>query len=278
MKTYGQVRRQLALVAGLIVASVACRTKDTTPQPDLSLTTTSLGQVLTGSNGKTLYFFAPDANGSATCSGQCADVWPAFYKEAPLLESGLTATDFTTITRTDGSRQTAYKGWPLYYYQKDLKAGDVNGENVGGMWTVAKTNYTISMGAGQLVGNDGKLYTSEYKEGAATSIYFTDQQGRTLYGFANDRNNTNNYTKADLSNNPIWPLFEVTSLAEIPSTLKKSDFSTITVFGHTQLTYKGWPLYYFGPDAGIRGNTKGVSVPRPGIWPIVNAGTTIAPQ
>jgi hypothetical protein len=27
-----------------------------------------------------------------------------------------------------------YSGWPLYYYEKDSKAGDVKGENVDGTW------------------------------------------------------------------------------------------------------------------------------------------------
>ena len=266
------------LIAALFVCVGACKTADTTPQNDLALTTTALGPVLTGSDGKTLYFFAPDANGSANCTGACTDTWPVFYKETPLLGTGLIASDFTTITRADGARQTVYKGWPLYYFKSDAKAGDTNGENVGGMWNVAKTEYTIALGAGQLKGNDGKTYTGDYKEGTGTTIYFTDQQGRTLYGFASDKQNKNNYTKADLSNNATWPLFEVSALKELPSSLKKSDFSTIDVFGHTQLTYKGWPLYYFGPDAGVRGATKGVSVPKPGIWPIVNANTPAAPQ
>ena len=33
------------------------------------------------------------------------------------------------------------------------------------------------------------------------------------------------------------------------------------------MTYKGWPLYYYGTDS-LRGNTLGVSVPGPGIWPV----------
>ncbi len=277
MKNSGYNGRLLLLAVWLSAGAVACSTKDTTPQNDLSLTTTTLGSVLTGTGGKTLYFFAPDANGKANCTGTCTDTWPVFYKETPLLGTGLTAGDFTTITRTDGSKQTAYKGWPLYYFKSDAATGDVKGENVGSTWFVAKTDYTITMGAGQLLGNDGKNYTFDTKEGTGTSIYLTDQEGRTLYAFANDKKSKNNYTKTDFSNNATWPLFEAASLKEIPSTLKKTDFGTIDVYGRTQLTYKGWPLYYFGPDAGVRGNTKGVSVPKPGVWPVVNASSPDAP-
>ncbi|MFW5805897.1 MAG: fasciclin domain-containing protein, partial [Bacteroidales bacterium] len=48
-------------------------------------------------------------------------------------------------------------------------------------------------------------------------------------------------------------------------------FDTINVYGRTQMTYNGWPLYYFGSDDAMRGSTKGVSVPSPGVWPVAVA-------
>ncbi len=233
--------------------------------------------MLTGEGGKTLYVFAPDADGNANCAGNCTTTWPVYYKETPTLSTSLTAADFTTITRADGAKQTAYKGWPLYYYKNDTQAGDVTGEGVGSVWMVAKPNYTVLMASRQLVGQDGKLYTFDTKEGTGASLFLTDNVGRTLYAFAPDKKNTNKYTKADFSNNATWPLFEG-PLGEVPSTLNKADFAVITpLAGHTQITYKGWPLYYFGNDQGQRGSTKGVSVPRPGAWPVVNATSTEAP-
>jgi predicted lipoprotein with Yx(FWY)xxD motif len=41
---------------------------------------------------------------------------------------------FSTITRTDGTTQVTYNGWPLYYYAKDQQAGDTTGEGVGSVW------------------------------------------------------------------------------------------------------------------------------------------------
>ncbi|GAB3949370.1 hypothetical protein GCM10028805_25430 [Spirosoma harenae] len=246
---------------------------------DISVGTTSLGKVITGDGGKTLYFFAPDVAGVSSCTGNCATVWPIFYKENPSLGAGLKAADFGTITRTDGSKQTTFKGWPLYYYQNDTKAGDVAGENVNNVWLVAKPNYTVMLASRQLVGNDGKNYTFDTKEGTGNSIFLTDSVGRTLYAFANDKKNKNNYTKADLSNDATWPIFQTSStIGELPSVLKRSDFTTITAVGKTQLTYKGWPLYYFGSDNGQRGATKGVSVPKPGVWPVVNTTSVEAPN
>ena len=41
-----------------------------------------------------------------------------------------------TITRDDGTTQTTYKGYPLYYWQNDKKRGDVTGQDVGKVWYV----------------------------------------------------------------------------------------------------------------------------------------------
>jgi len=54
-------------------------------------------------------------------------------------------------------------------------------------------------------------------------------------------------------------------------------FSTIDVFGKKQLTYNGWPVYRYGADSLIRGNTKGVSVGTPGLWPVMNQFSAAAP-
>ncbi|MVM29527.1 hypothetical protein GO755_05750 [Spirosoma sp. HMF4905] len=281
MKLYNYVNRVVLLTALSVVTLLSCKKDEENPVtvPAVDVTTTALGKVLTGEGGRTLYFFAPDVAGDANCSGACKDNWPIFYQENPTLGTGLKAADFATITRADGNKQTTFKGWPLYYFKNDAKAGDVAGENVGNVWMVAKPNYTVLLASRQLVGSDGKSYTFDTKEGTGNSIFLTDSLGRTLYAFSFDKNKTNKYTKADFSNDGIWPIFQTSSiLGEVPSALNKTDFATITVFGKTQLTYKGWPLYYFGSDAGQRGSTKGVSFPKPGVWPVVNATSVDAPN
>lgn len=267
------------LVVGYCVAAllVGCKTEDTGPAYDVSLRETSLGKVLTNDAGKTLYVFTKDVNGTSACTGGCKDTWPVFFKETLKLDPSLNPADFGTITRDDGAKQTTFQGWPLYVYKSDAAAGDVKGENVGGVWIAAKTAYTIMLANTQLKGHDGKLYTAEYKEGTADTQYFTDAQGRTLYGFINDKKGKNNFTKADFSNNAVWPIFEA-EIKDLPSTLDKSLFTTIKVGDRTQLVYKGWPLYYFGQDGGVRGVTKGVSFPRPGVWPIIQKTTATAPD
>ncbi|GHN02166.1 hypothetical protein WSM22_36550 [Cytophagales bacterium WSM2-2] len=246
----------------------------------------SLGSVLTDNKNQTLYFFASDAAGIPTCTGACEKYWPVFYVENPTLDGQLSSTDFAVITRSDGKKQSTYKGFPLYYFSptgdgKLEKAGETNGDGVDNVWFAAKLNYTIMISSEQLVGADGKNYTSASVEGSEINSFFTDGNGRTLYVFSNDTQNNNNFTAADLSNNTIWPMFYAT-LGDLPTGVTRSDFSEITVFGQKQLTYKGRPLYYFGGNTATvgdhnRGETRGISFPSPGIWHTVNNATTAAP-
>ena len=276
--------RLIFLLGLMLTLTVSCSDDDEENAPvpnDLQLKETTAGKVLTDKDGRTLYFFTKDFAGTSTCSGNCAVTWPVFSisnMSTAKLDAGLSAADFGTITRTDGATQTTYKGWPLYYYKDDAAAGQVNGEGVGTVWFVAKTNYTVLMGNGQLVGNDGKSYKSDYTEGTAETQFLTDGSGLTLYAFARDSSNNNNFTTNVADHDATWPIYVADQIGEIPSTLDKSQFGTIEVFGKKQLTYKGWPLYYFGPDAKTRGATKGVSVPRPGVWPIVNKNSPNAPK
>ncbi len=227
----------------------------------------SLGRILTDAAGNTLYYFTRDAlEGGSVCNGGCATAWPVFYNENLVVASGLDSSDFTTITRDDGSFQTAYKGWPLYYFQNDASAGDINGEAVNNVWFVAKPDYSIMLMDDQLTGLDGVNYTSTYEEGEEQVQYFTDAYGRTLYVFIRDNENKNNFTRPDFSNDPVWPIYGDT-LMSIPTTLDPLLFDLIDVFGRPQLTYKGWPLYYYEKDS-LRGQNLGVSVPRPGVWPV----------
>jgi predicted lipoprotein with Yx(FWY)xxD motif len=248
--------------------------------PGLSVqlkTDSHFGSVLADGNGKTLYFFSLDASGSSACTGGCISTWPVFYVASPTFGTGLNQADFGVITRSDGAKQTTYKGWPLYYYAGDITAADIKGDGLESIWYVAKPDYTVMLAFSQLVGNDGIQYDSTYKPGTGKTFYMTDDRGVTLYSFSFDKSDTNNYTKPDFSNDAFWPIFQISTIQNTPSTLDKTMFSTINEFGKPQLTYKGWPVYRFGPDSLIRGNSKGISVPTPGIWPVMDEFTAAAP-
>jgi predicted lipoprotein with Yx(FWY)xxD motif len=273
---------KIGLGIALLVMNIAgCKKSDSTPPTPVAevsiASSATLGSYLVDKDNRTLYYFSNDFNGQNNCAGGCEALWPYFNVDnltAGQLGAGLDLKDFGTLTAANGKKQLTYKSWPLYYYAPSVNgtnvpeaAGLTTGENVGGVWFVAKPDYTIMLVNAQLTGHDGKNYKSDYTEGVGKTIYFTDGKGVTLYAFKNDKFNKNNYTKQDFSNNPTWPIYE-TATAVVPSTLDKSLFGSIDVFGKKQLTYKGWPLYYFGQDAGVRGMNKGISFPSPGVWPV----------
>ncbi len=242
-------------------------------------TDATFGNILTDNNGRSLYFFFDDntATGS-NCNGGCAITWPVFYEANPSIGTGLDPKDFGVITRADNSKQTTYKGWPLYYYMNDSKAGDVKGDMVANKWVVAKADYVVMAANAQLVGLDGANYTDQSIMGTGVSQYLTDDHGRTLYLFGNDTHDTNKFTAADFSNNSVWPIYETstTTIGSIPSLIDKTSFTTTMIDGKVQLVFKGHPLYYFGQDSATKGNTKGVSFPTPGkaIWKVLNNNTS----
>jgi predicted lipoprotein with Yx(FWY)xxD motif len=97
-----------------------------------------LGEYLVNQSGFALYYFSDDsdANGASTCVDDCAAIWPPFYARVISLPDSLRIVDFATITRADGSKQTTFKGWPLYLYSRDSAAGDIFGNGQKGLWHI----------------------------------------------------------------------------------------------------------------------------------------------
>lgn len=289
MKTISLKFFSIGAIVAIEIIQPGCKKNNDTPIYDVKLATSStLGQYLADKNGNTLYMFANDFNGRTSCTGSCANLWPLFSVSGltqDKLGPGLDISDFDTI-HVNGIVQLRYKTWPLYYYAPGTgyngenvrePAGQINGDGLNNVWFLAKPDYSIMLGNGQLVGNDNQDYKGDYTVGTGKTLYFTDGRGNTLYTFSKDSLNVNKFTKSDFSNNTVWPIYEM-SVIVVPSSLNKALFGKITVYGRTQLTYKGWPLYYFGGDKGVHGNNKGVSVPVPGIWPVAVAGLSSPPS
>jgi predicted lipoprotein with Yx(FWY)xxD motif len=106
---------------------------------------TAFGAILVDAQGKTLYYFTLDqyANGASACDAACAQTWPVFFTDSIRVSSPLTPADFAFITRADGSKQTTYKGIPLYFYSGDSKPGDINGSGINKVWYVANIAGTV---------------------------------------------------------------------------------------------------------------------------------------
>ena len=120
--------RKLLLIA-FVATLGACASMMSTPAK-------MEGGVLVGANGMTLYTFDKDArdSGKSVCVDKCAVNWPPLMAGASDNGNG----DWSIVARADGSKQWAYKGWPLYYWVKDQKPGDKTGDNVGNVWHVVK--------------------------------------------------------------------------------------------------------------------------------------------
>ena len=120
-----------SLLALSLLAGCGGMTKTASDTP-----TRTVDGALIGPSGMPLYTFDKDTanRGKSTCNAQCATNWP------PLLapDAGKTMGGYTVIARDDGKKQWAYKGWPLYYWAKDVKAGDKTGDGVAGAWKIAR--------------------------------------------------------------------------------------------------------------------------------------------
>lgn len=121
------------------VAQVTSTTKPTaTPVANniyKTATNAKLGSYLTDMKGMTLYTFTKDKPGVSNCTGVCLTIWPAYTASSA---GGTLPANVAVITRPDKSLQYAYKGMPLYYYNKDKAPGDTLGQGVQGIWFVAK--------------------------------------------------------------------------------------------------------------------------------------------
>ena len=140
-----------ALLAALTVALAACGGNDdeasgtaapaapeTTAAQEASgatvaVASSSLGQILVDTEGRTLYAFTKDKGDQSACSGECATNWPALTGPATA-GTGAQAALLSTSTQANGTSQVTYDGRPLYHFAGDAKPGDTNGQGVGSVW------------------------------------------------------------------------------------------------------------------------------------------------
>ena len=156
--------RFVAVAALAALALAACSSSDKTASPSTNPTTTttvpeattttaapatgpttvkvastSLGEILVDSKGMTLYLDENDKPGMPACTDACLTVWPPLVAPAaPTFGAGLDASKFTTVTASDGTKQLAVDGFPLYTWTNDKKPGDTTGQDVNGFYVVGK--------------------------------------------------------------------------------------------------------------------------------------------
>jgi len=212
-----------------------------------------VGSYLTDATGRTLYTYGADLPGDcntapvSNCTADCLVSWPVFDAGSRVLGTGLDDAAFGAIDRGDGTWQTTYYGWPLYYYKSDLTLGQLTGQGKGKTWHAAELTpaSVVIMKAG-------------------TAKYLADGHGHTLYVSAADQAGTSADDPVSACEGDCLATF--TPFREkhlsVVTSLEEADFSVFVRHGAggLQLAYKGLPLYSANTDL-KSGDMTGVSSP-----------------
>jgi predicted lipoprotein with Yx(FWY)xxD motif/plastocyanin len=237
----------------------------------------ALGTFLADDQGRTLYLFTKDTPNTSNCYDKCEAAWPPlFTKGAPVADDGVDAALLGTTTRKDGSIQVTYNGWPLYYYVKDQKPGEVTGQNVGDVWFVlsAQGEMIDTRPAASESGSANTPAPAAEATGAIVALtkndqlgtFLADDKGMTLYLFTKDTPNTSNcYDQCEKA----WPVLFTKGAPQAGKGVDAALLGTTTrKDGSIQVTYNGWPLYYFAKDQ-KPGDVTGQNVGD--VWFVISA-------
>lgn len=225
-------------------------TADAGPPVDVSIEMSGFSY-LADTAGRALYVYASDVPGDceqlpvSNCEADCLISWPIFDAKKRRLPSTLSDELFGTIRRADGTEQTTYRGWPLYYFKTDTARGMVTGQGKSKVWflaTVLPPGITIMK-----TGTEKRL---------------ADGTGRTVYAYGKDIkggevSDPESTCTGDCAR-AYPPVLQ--NRISVVSSLEPSDFSLFLRRGTTRLhlAYKGSPLYYAAADE-HRGELKGVT-------------------
>ena len=97
-----------------------------------------IGLYVTDGTGRTLYRFDKDKRKPArsACTGKCARMWPPLLvgSGGKVYPSGVNPQRVGYVERSGHDRQVTIDGQPIYYFSRDSKRGDLNGQGVQGTW------------------------------------------------------------------------------------------------------------------------------------------------
>ncbi|MEU9627520.1 SCO0930 family lipoprotein [Streptomyces luteogriseus] len=238
------------------------------PAGKLSVSTAEkVGKVVTDSLGLTLYRFDQDTAEppKTNCDGDCAKTWPPVPADDAEAGEGIDKALLGTVTRADGTKQLTVGGWPAYRYAKDVNAGDVKGQGVGGKWyALAPDGKKAQGGAGAGAGGEAVQAGLSTRNDAKLGEIVVDKNGMTVYRFKKDEawpKPVSNCSGACLEK---WPLVEPVDFNDTKGIQKKG----YMIFDRTdgkgkQQTINCSPIYTFAGDK-APGDTNGQGVG--GTW------------
>ena len=196
-----------------------------------------LGTILVDRSGRTQYLFTPDNRDVSSCGDACALFWPPLLTVGdPTAGEGVSGDQLGTTERDDGSTQVTYNGWPLYYFAFDNTPGEANGQDSSDAWYVVSTH-------GGPIQTAALVETSSH---ADLGTILVDRSGRTQYLFTPDNRDVSSCGDACAL---FWPpLLTVGDPTAGEGVSGDQLGTTERDDGSTQVTYNGWPLYYFAFD------------------------------
>jgi predicted lipoprotein with Yx(FWY)xxD motif len=81
--------------------------------------------------GKSIYVYDRDKQGTPTCTDECSRRWPPVLAS----EGSHPVGTWTLVERADHSKQWRYRNRPVYT-KADDKPGEISGDGVDGVWHV----------------------------------------------------------------------------------------------------------------------------------------------
>ncbi|WP_030247330.1 MULTISPECIES: SCO0930 family lipoprotein [unclassified Streptomyces] len=240
------------------------------PAGKLSVSTAEkVGKVVTDSLGLTLYRFDQDTEQppKSNCDGDCAKTWPPVPADDAEAGEGIDKALLGSVTRADGTKQLTVGGWPAYRYAKDVNAGDVKGQGVGGKWYALAPDGKKAQGggAGAEAGGEaaGELGLSTRNDPKLGEIV-VDKNGMTVYRFKKDEAWPKPVSNCSGECLKKWPLVEPVDFADTKGIQEKG----YMIFERTdgkgkQQTINCSPIYTFAGDK-APGDTNGQGVG--GTW------------
>ncbi|WP_155850042.1 COG4315 family predicted lipoprotein, partial [Arthrobacter sp. H41] len=111
----------------------------------LGVAESEFGEIVVDAEGRTVYYFTRDEadSGVSACTGDCLVAWPPVISESETPEVDGVTGELGTIQTPEGQLHMTINGMPIYYFDKDLAAGDVNGQGVGEVWYVVAPDGTM---------------------------------------------------------------------------------------------------------------------------------------
>ncbi len=167
----------------------------------------------------------------------------------------------------DGSVQVTYNSLPLYYFAGDKAAGDAKGQGVKSVWYVIDPSGKTIITAPAMAGassSSGSGAVVNVGQNSTLGSFLVDSKGMTLYLYTKDTPNTSNCYGGCAG---YWPPLLTTGAPVAGTGVTASLLGTTNrTDGTTQVTYNGWPLYYYVSDKAA-GDTTGENVQ--GVWFVI---------